>query len=82
LAYLKKGKSKPNEKSGVVIYLTLESFLEGKNGRVDGILELHVVIVSLLQEGLAVDVVFAHGCCPPCEVGTRWIALEQPVENS
>ena len=58
------------------LYLSFKSFLEGEDGSVDGVLQLHVVVVPLLQEGLAVDVVLAHGCCLPREVSARRITLE------
>ena len=58
------------------LYLSFKSFLEGEDGSVDGVLQLHVVVVPLLQEGLAVDVVLAHGRRLPCEVSAGRITLE------
>jgi hypothetical protein len=58
-------------------YLTLESFFEGENGCVDGILKFHVVVVAFLQESLPVDVILAHCGRFPCKVRTRRITLEQ-----
>ena len=57
-------------------YLALEPLFQGENGGVDGVLELHVVIVALFQEGLSVDVVFAHRSRLPREVGARRITLK------
>ena len=57
-------------------YLSFESFLEGEDGSVDGVLQLHVVVVPLLQEGLAVDIILAHGRCLPREVSAGRVTLE------
>jgi len=35
--------------------LSFESFLESKNGSVNGILKLNIIVVALLQKGLGID---------------------------
>ena len=51
-----------------VIHGTLETLLEGQQSRVDRILQLQVVVVALLEEGLRVDHVLADGAGFPGEV--------------
>lgn len=61
----------------VTAHLSLEAFLQGKNGSVDGIIQLQVFIVSFLKECFPINEVLAHGCGFPGEVSPRGIALEQ-----
>ena len=56
-------------------HFALESLPQSEEGGVDGILELHVVLVALLQKGLGVQVVLADGGGLPTEVGTGGIDL-------
>ena len=56
-------------------HFTLETLPKSEEGGVDGILELHVVLVALLQEGLGIQVVLADGGGLPTEVGTGGIDL-------
>ncbi len=57
-------------------YLSFESFLEGEDGGVNGVLQFHVVVVTLLQERLTVNIVLAHSGRLPREVGPRRITLK------
>lgn len=51
-------------------HLTFKTLFECLDGIVDSVIQLQVVAVSLLQEGLSVDGVLAHGSSFPCKVGT------------
>lgn len=59
------------------IHLPLEAFLQRENRRVDGIVQLQIFAVTLLQEGLPVDGILAHGGSLPRKVRSGRIALEQ-----
>ena len=61
----------------VLVHLSLEALLQGEDGRVHGVLQLELLVEALLEEGLAVDVVLAHGGGLPGEVGARGVALEE-----
>mmetsp|Transcript_36978 Transcript_36978/g.106264 ORF Transcript_36978/g.106264 Transcript_36978/m.106264 type:complete len:244 (+) Transcript_36978:56-787(+) len=55
----------------------LEALLERQDGGVDGVLELDVLVVALLQEALCVHVVLADGRGLPGEVGATGVHLEE-----
>lgn len=56
---------------------TFEALLEGEQGIVDCILNLHVRVVSLLQEGLGGFGVLADGSGLPAVVGARGVQLAE-----
>mmetsp|Transcript_30206 Transcript_30206/g.87672 ORF Transcript_30206/g.87672 Transcript_30206/m.87672 type:complete len:228 (+) Transcript_30206:30-713(+) len=54
-----------------------EAFLQGEDGSVDGVLELDVLIVTFLEEGLRADMVLADCRSLPAEVRTGRVHLEE-----
>ena len=55
--------------------LTFEGLLEGEDGSVDGVLQLELFVVSLLEEGLPAYEVLADRRGFPCEIRAlrqRW----------
>jgi len=61
----------------VLRHLTFEGFLEGEDGGVNGILQLQLFVVTLLEERLPADEVLANRSRFPREIRTRWIALKE-----
>lgn len=58
-------------------HLSLEALFQRKNGGVNGIVQLQVLAVPLLEEGFAVDEVLAHRGRLPRKIRAGRIALEQ-----
>lgn len=58
-------------------HLALKSLPKGEEGGMDGILELHVVLVALLQKGLGIEVVLANGGGLPTKVGAGRVDLKE-----
>jgi len=55
---------------------TVGTIFQRENGSVNCILQLHVVMVTLLQESLCIHETLANCCGLPLKVGSRWIDLE------
>eukprot|EP00416_Gambierdiscus_australes_P016232 CAMPEP_0171066910 /NCGR_PEP_ID=MMETSP0766_2-20121228/7687_1 /TAXON_ID=439317 /ORGANISM="Gambierdiscus australes, Strain CAWD 149" /LENGTH=196 /DNA_ID=CAMNT_0011523107 /DNA_START=60 /DNA_END=650 /DNA_ORIENTATION=- len=55
----------------------LKTLLQRQDGNVDGVLELHILAVPLLQEGLCIHMVLSDRRGLPAEVGAGWVNLEE-----
>ena len=56
-------------------HFALETLPKSEEGGVDGILEIHIVLVALLQKCLGVEVILADGGGLPTKVGTGGVDL-------